>query len=139
MSENIKENIGEMLDYQESSDQQLGAKVLALTGFETRQKSIVESSFTKARQSGEKLSGKPSEKRNLSYLSRLEKLIAKRGTHLEQKLWEATIEKGGLLLEEEDITEATWESVRQELRDAGHGYIELTDSSKHCHNVLLNV
>ena len=131
MSENIKENIGEMLDYQESSDQQLGAKVLALTGFETRQKSIVESSFAKARQSGEKLSGKPSEKRNLSYLSRLEKLIAKRGTHLEQKLWEATIEKRGLLLEEEDITEATWESVRQELRDAGHGYIELTDSSKH--------
>lgn len=45
----------------------LGAKILTQSNFEGRQKEIVDSSFNKARQQGEKLPGKNNERRNYAY------------------------------------------------------------------------
>lgn len=113
----------------EIRDRELGAKVLGRVGFNERNKDIVESSFNKALRKNEILSGKNTERRARAYLSRLENLIAKYGNSMEKKLWQASI-KDGLLVKEENVTEATWESIRQEMRDNGFGSIELTDEIK---------
>ena len=69
---------------------EIGAKVLTLAGFESRQKDIVESSFDKARKNKEKLPGKNNERRNFAYLSRLDSVIEKHGDTLEKRLWNAS-------------------------------------------------
>ena len=64
----------------ESQDEkQLGAKVLSLAHFELG-KSIVESSFKKARKNGEVLPGKNDERRNYSYLKRLYGIVENMAT-----------------------------------------------------------
>lgn len=111
-------------------DLKLGASILTAAGFQNRQKEIVESSFDKARESGEKLPGKNSERRNYAYLSRLENLVEKYGNAMEKKLWQASI-NDDLLIDYDNITGSYWQSKRQELRDNGYGDIELTDEYKH--------
>ena len=115
-------------------DANIGAKILTLSNFDTRNKPIVESSFEKAKKHGEKLPGKNNERRNFAYLSRLEKLIDKHGNNIEKKLWHSSIQED-LLVKEQNITEATWEAKKQEYRDNGHGYVEVTDDFKHAHAI----
>ena len=112
------------------NQRRLGAVGLTLANFQDRHKEIIDSSFNKARENGEKLPGKNNERRNYAYLSRLENLIDKYGNKAEKKLWEASI-KDNLLIEYDDIPETYWQSKRQELRDNGYGNIELTEAYKH--------
>ena len=128
------ERIPETLDYQETDeraqDQQLGAKVLSQIHFESSHQPIVESSFNKAIKHGEKLPGKNGERRNLSYLNRLNKLIEKHGNKAEQRLWQASI-RDDLLIAYDNIPESYWNAKKQELRDNGYGNYELTEEYKH--------
>ena len=48
---------------------------------------------------------------------------------MEKKIWQASI-KDNLLIEYGNITESYWDAKKQELRDNGHGNIELTDEYK---------
>ena len=112
------------------NQRRLGAVGLTLANFQDRHKEIIDSSFNKARENGEKLPGKNNERRNYAYLSRLENLIDKYGNKAEKKLWEASI-KDNLLIEYDDIPETYWQSKRQEHRDNGYGNIELTEAYKH--------
>ena len=129
-----KELTLETLDYQETDErqynQQVGAKVLSQAHFESSHQPIVESSFSKALKKGEKLPGKNNERRNLSYLKRLNKLVEKHGNKAEQKLWRASI-KDDLLIQYDNIPESYWNAKKQELRDNGYGDIELTEEYKH--------
>ena len=98
---------------------EIGAKVLTLAGFESRQKDIVESSFDKARKNKEKLPGKNNERRNFAYLSRLDSMIEKHGDPLEKRLWNASADN--VIIKPENITDAYWEQQEQALRDDGQG------------------
>ena len=113
----------------EAQDQLRGAKVLSLAHFESSHKPIVESSFNKALKKGEKLLGNNSERRNFSYLSRLDNLIKKYGNGAEYKLWQASI-KDDLLIQYDNIPESYWNTKKQELRDNGYGNYELTEDYK---------
>ena len=112
------------------AQRELGARVLSQANFDSRQKEIVDSSFAKARQSGEKFPGKNNERRNFAYLSRLENLIAKYGNDAEKRLWQASI-NDDLLIKYENIPESYWQAKKQELRDEGRGNVELDDHLKH--------
>ena len=109
----------EQLSDPEQEARKLGAKVLSLANFESRHQSIVGSSFNKARRRGEKLPGKNNERRNYSYLNRIEKLVEKHGNRLEQKLWGASVDK--LVISPDDITDDYWRTQEQILRDEGQG------------------
>jgi len=63
----------------------LGASALSVANFDIRHRGIVDSSFEKARQSGEKLPGQNRERRNYAYLSRLDKLVEKHGNEIEKR------------------------------------------------------
>ena len=108
-------------------ERQIGSKVLMRAGFNDRHKNIVESSFDKLRQQGEKLPGKNVERRNFAYLSRLEQAIDKHGNALEKKLWDASVEK--LIVDREAIPESYWKGQEQILRDNGQGR-ELSEYEK---------
>lgn len=123
-------NNPESLDNNIETKRRLGAIALTAVNFDTRHKKIVDSSFNKARENGEKLPGKNNERRNYAYLSRLERLIDKHGNEAEKKLWQASIEDN-LLIDYDDIPESYWQTKRQELRDNGYGDIELTEEYKH--------
>ena len=98
---------------------EIGARVLTLVGFDSRNRDIVNSSFEKARKRKEKLPGKNTERRNYAYLSRLETLIDKHGNPLEKKLWEASAER--LIVKPENIKDTYWKQQEQILRDNGQG------------------
>ena len=98
---------------------EIGSKVLTLVNFESKHKDIVESSFNKARQNKEKLPGKNNERRNFTYLSRLDNMVEKYGDALERKLWEASAEN--VVMDYEDIPDAYWKQQEQILRDNGQG------------------
>jgi len=98
---------------------EIGSKVLALVGFESKNKEIVESSFNKARQNKEKLPGKNNERRNFAYLSRLDRMIEENGSAIEKKLWKASVDN--LIINFQDIPEAYWKQQEQILRDNGRG------------------
>ena len=120
----IPEHSAETLDYQEQVDQRrqdraLGAKVLSQANFETRHRPIVESSFNKARKKGEKLPGKNNDRRNYSYLSRIERLVDKHGNRLEKRLWGRSADQ--LVISPENITDDYWRTQEQILRDDGQG------------------
>ena len=106
---------------------EIGARVLTLVGFDSRNKDIVNSSFEKARKRKEKLPGKNTERRNYTYLSRLETLIDKHGDPLEKKLWEASAER--LIIKPENIKDTYWKQQEQILRDNGQGR-KLTEEEK---------
>ena len=139
MESNIERSVPQAYEYEkdgsqevgkESQDEkQLGAKVLSLAHFESGHKSIVESSFKKARKNGEVLPGKNDERRNYSYLKRLYGIVEKYGNKGEQELWRASI-KGDLLVRYDNIPESYWNIKRQELRDNGYGDYELTEDYK---------
>lgn len=102
------------------NDRELGAKVLSQVNFESRHQPIVDSSFDRARQRGEKLPGKNSERRNYSYLDRIEKLVDSYGNRLEKRLWHESVER--LVISSEDITSGYWRTQEQILRDNGQGH-----------------
>ena len=104
----------------------LGATILSSIGFERRH-DIVESSFNKARQRGDKLPGKNNERRNYAYIERLENLISERGNGLEKRLWRASASK--LIIQPENIQDSYWKTQEQILRDNGQGR-ELSDYEK---------
>lgn len=104
----------------------LGATILSSVGFERRH-DIVESSFNRARQRGEKLSGKNNERRNYAYIERLESLVGEHGNNLEKRLWRASVSK--LIIKPEDIQDSYWKMQEQILRDNGQGR-ELSDYEK---------
>ena len=106
---------------------EIGSKVLSLVNFESKYKDIVESSFNKASQNKEKLPGKNNERRNLAYLSRLDRIIKKHGDKAEQKIWEASAES--VVMDFEDIPDSYWKQQEQILRDNGQGR-ELSRSEK---------
>lgn len=106
---------------------EIGARVLTLVGFDSRNRDIVNSSFEKARKRKEKLPGKNTERRNYAYLSRLETLIDKHGNPLEKKLWEASAER--LIIKPENIKDTYWKQQEQILRDNGQGR-KLTEEEK---------
>ena len=111
--------LSDLPDYEEHiAELKRGSKVLSSTSYESRHKSV-ESSFNKARKQGEKLPGKNNERRNYSYLSRLEQLIAKHGNPIEKKLWKESSRR--LIIQEDEIPESYWRSQEQILRDEGHG------------------
>ena len=128
------ERIPESLGYPETNkgeqNLQLGAHILSLAHFESNHQPIVDSVFSKAIKKGEKLSGNNSERRNYAYLSRLEELIKKHGNPMEKRLWRVSV-KDDLLVKYDNIPESYWNAKRQELRDNGHGDIELTEGHKH--------
>lgn len=139
MESNIERSVPQAYEYEKDGSQevgkesqdgkQLGAKVLSLAHFESGHKSIVESSFKKARKNGEVLPGKNDERRNYSYLKRLYGIVEKYGNKGEQELWRASI-KGDLLVRYDNIPESYWNIKRQELRDNGYGDYELTEDYK---------
>lgn len=101
------------------ADRQLGAQVLASVGFQDRHAKITESSLSKEKARGEKLLGKNTQRRNLAYLGRLERLIDKYGNPMEKRLWNSSIEK--LVIDPGEIEENYWKSQELILRDNGQG------------------
>lgn len=117
-------NYGNENDQKSSSNpQQIGAKVLASAKFERHP--VTEKSFNRALKHGEKLPGKPAERRNLAHLNRLERIIKNGSSETEKCLWERA-KKHIHLIQVEDITDATWRSILQDNRDHGGGDVELT-------------
>ena len=110
-----------------AKNHELGAKILAQVGFENRHKEIVDSSFARARKKGEKLSGQNNERRNSSYLNRIERLISEHGNEAEQRLWRQSVDK--LIIAPKDILDSYWTQQEQILRDDGQGRI-LTNQEK---------
>ncbi len=101
------------------ADRQLGAQVLASVGFQDRHAKITESSLSKEKARGGKLLGKNTQRRNLAYLGRLERLIDKYGNPMEKRLWNSSIEK--LVIDPGEIEENYWKSQELILRDNGQG------------------
>lgn len=99
--------------------QELGAKILTQVRFEGKHKEIVDSTYEKALQNHEKLSGKNSQRRNMAYVARLERMVEKHGNELERKLWDASADK--LVIRRDDIEDSYWKSQEQILRDDGQG------------------
>ena len=104
--------------------QRVGAKVLSASAFHKRV-SLVESSFKKALEAREKLPGSNDERRNYAYLERLQTIIDERGPDAEKRLWKRSVANIPLI-QTENITESTWESIRRDNRDHGGGDIPLT-------------
>ena len=116
-------NNQEKLTNSESLDPDLnskiGAKLLTLSGFQGHFHEPVERAFQKARAKGERLIGNNAERRNQSYLNRLQNLISRHGNRLEQRLWDESVNQ--LIISPENITEDYWRSQEQILRDNGQG------------------
>ena len=137
----MSENVGNSQASNENqglAERQLGAKMLNMAGFRQRRETvdergvhhnIVDSSFERFKNRGEKMVGKNDERRVDAYLSRLEKIIEKGGNEYEKKLWQDSI-KEDLLVQYENIPESYWESKRQELRDNQQGGVDLNESLK---------
>jgi len=104
---------------QREAQRHIGAASLALAGFHNRHKGIVDSSFRKAREKGEKLSGNNDKRRDYAYLSRLDNLLDKYGNRLEKKLWNASVENA--IIAPDEIPDSYWKTQEQILRDNGAG------------------
>lgn len=129
MSETIQ-NFNTERDELESfklNSQRLGSKVLTNANFEQRHKKIVDSSFNKALANGEKLYGGNSERRNYSYLSRINNLVERYGNRAEKKIWNNASRK--LIIDGDNIPDSYWKTQEQILRDNGQGR-ELDDYEK---------
>ena len=93
MQELAKTREQEAAQQERIKDRQHGAKVLSAVNFEARRKEIVDSSFNKARERGDKLPGKNGERRDLAYVQRLEEIVDQFGPEGEKRLWEASAQK----------------------------------------------
>lgn len=122
----LPESVDQQLIERKNLERKLGAAILSSIGFERRH-GIVESSFNKARQRGDKLPGKNNERRNYAYIERLENLIGEHGNVLEKRLWRASASK--LIIQPENIQDSYWKTQEQILRDNGQGR-ELSDYEK---------
>ena len=111
-----------------AESQAIGAKVLASAKLERHP--VVNKSFEHAIKHGEKLPGKPAERRALAHLRLIDRAIEQRGSKTEQYLWEHAKDHIHLV-ELDDITDATWRSIQQDTRDHGGGIIDLTYENKH--------
>ena len=71
----FKPDNSETQEQKPDAELRLGASALSAANFDARHKEIVDSSFEKARKSGEKLPGQNHERINYAYLSRLYRLV----------------------------------------------------------------
>ena len=99
------------------NSRRIGAKILSQTNFENRHKEITDSSYKKALEKDESLDARPSERRNLAYILRLENLVDKYGNQAEQRIWRKSANK--LIINPEDIPDSYWRRQEQILRDNG--------------------
>lgn len=106
----------------------IGAKVLTQVNFEDRHKEITDSSYQKALKNGEKIDAKPSERRSIAYIQRLENLIDKYGSSAERKLWRQSTDK--LVISSDDILDEYWTQQEQLLRDQGRGNYGIDNDEK---------
>lgn len=133
-----EEHMKEILQEKEAKEvspeasRQFGAKVLSSVGFE--HKKIVESSFNKARAQGEKLPGRNNERRNLSYLRRVEGIMEEHGEESERRLWELSADK--LIIRPDEIEESYWRQHERFLREHGQGR-QLDENEKRLQSAIL--
>lgn len=106
----------------------IGAVVLTKVGFESRHKDIVDSSFEKAREAHEKLTGGGNQRRNYAYISRMESLVEEHGNELEKRLWSLSASK--LIIDPKNIDDNYWRSQEQIIRDETGQTHTLTESEK---------
>lgn len=104
-----------------------GAQVLSTVNFQNSHQDIVQSSFDRARNRGDKIEGeRPNTRRNYAYLNRLEKLVEKYGNSAIQKLCRLSATK--LIVKPNDISDKYWE--RENKRSIKRGDGELTAEAK---------
>lgn len=131
--ENIKNtddaqaNVESKSDSIKRTERETGAKVLTSVNFDARNKEIVGSSFHKAIDKKEALAGRGKERHNYAYLARLEDLIDRRGSEVEKRLWNKSVDK--LIVKPEDIPESFWDAQVQIARNNSE-YIQLTKKDK---------
>ena len=113
----------------------VGARILALSGFEGRHGDAAGNALDYAQKTGEKpqlIGGekplKNNERRDWAYIKRFEDGIARRGNHFEKRLWQESARR--LVIEPDDIPESYWQSQEQILRDNGHGDMHLGQFEK---------
>ena len=113
----------------------IGARVLALGGFEGRHGDAAGNALDYAQKTGEKpqlIGGekplKNNERRDWAYIKRFEDGIVRRGNHFEKRLWQESARR--LVIEPDDIPESYWQSQEQILRDNGHGDMHLGQFEK---------
>lgn len=95
----------EELGHINERNRQFGAKILAKANFGSRKKEIVESSFQKSLDKGDKLPGKNNERRNLAFLRRLDEMMIKHGPDAGKRLLRAAASEEGLIIRDEDVPE----------------------------------
>ena len=110
--------LAESVERQEK-ERALGAKILSIVGFNIRHREIVDSSFGRARKTGQKLVGKNGERRSDAYVARVERIIGQRGTKAEQRLWDMTAASDDLVVRPENVPESFWKTQAQIKRDNG--------------------
>ncbi|NCA95616.1 MAG: hypothetical protein EOM74_01415, partial [Methanomicrobia archaeon] len=113
----------------------VGARILALSGFEGRHGDAAGNALDYAQKTGEKpqlIGGekplKNNERRDWAYIKRFEDGIVRRGNHFEKRLWQESARR--LVIEPDDIPESYWQSQEQILRDNGHGDMHLGQFEK---------
>ena len=103
-----------------NAKEQIGASMLAKTGLmENKYKNLANSTLERSKKQGEKLVGNPVERRSQALISRLEKLVEKRGSAFEKRL--LGLASRSLIVKPENITDAYWQVQEQILRDNGQG------------------
>ena len=104
-----------------------GARILSSANFEDSHHDIVQNSFNRARNRGDKIEGeRPDIRRNYAYLDRLEKLVEKHGDNAIQKLCRLSATK--LIVKPEDISDKYW--ARENMRSIERGESGLTAEMK---------
>ena len=122
-----KESAEAELDDKKKTSRLLGARILSSINFEDSHRDVVQNSFERATDNGEKIEGeRPGIRRNFAYLSRLEKIVEKYGSQAEQKL--CRLSATNLIVKPGDISEKFWE--RENRRSIENGDGELTDEMK---------
>ena len=107
----------------------LGAKVLAGVNFEDSHQKIVQSSFERARERGEKIEGeRPGVRRNYAYLDRIEKLVEKYGSKVERRL--CRFSATNLIVKPETISDKYWERENRRSIERGDGEINYEAKEK---------
>lgn len=127
----------ELLDYTQPDENiqelhrqkniEVGAKVLSAAGFDGTYKQITDSSLSKVKNRGEKLTGSGSERRAAAYLTRLYDIVERHGTVAEQRFLNDTL--ANLVINPDNIPDSYWHAQEQILRDNGQAR-ELSDHDK---------
>ena len=114
----------ELLDYTQPDENiqelhrqkniEVGAKVLSAAGFDGTYKQITDSSLSKIKNRGEKLTGSGSERRTAAYLTRLYDIVERHGTVAEQRFLNNTL--ANLVINPGNIPDSYWHAQEQILR-----------------------